>query len=188
MAEADHFATIDRVGELFRGVVARGLRPGTVAGATDAEIDDMAAAQESPAVPVAAREVLRLVGKDKGPFAGGGGYFGVDGLRERAKQKALEFFDEATAPPAGFRDPEDMLVLLYHGGYLTCVVDGADLTAADPPVWLLEEDGTLRRQWAAVTDWFAGLCAEVGQLADELADARAHDRPDPGWAGYFERR
>ncbi|MFB9908954.1 SMI1/KNR4 family protein [Allokutzneria oryzae] len=185
MGDSDRTAVIDRIHSTFQDVLARGLRPEAVAGATDSEIDGMAAAQGAPAVPAAVREVFRLIGDRKGPFLGGGGFFGVHGLREHAKEMALEFFDEVKAQPAEFGDPEQMLVLLYHGGYLVCVVDGADLDDPNPPVWLLEEDGELRRRWPTVADWFSGICGEVASLAERLAETRAQGQPDLDWADYF---
>ncbi|GAB4587722.1 hypothetical protein Ntsu_55540 [Nocardia sp. IFM 10818] len=53
------------------------------------------------------------------------------------------------------RDPQGMLVLSSHGGYQYCVIDGADLHMADPPVWHILEDTHAIRQCPRVSDWFA---------------------------------
>ncbi|MGX1776548.1 SMI1/KNR4 family protein [Nocardia brasiliensis] len=185
MDNLDHLPMTERIHAAFQDVVAYGLRPEAVSGATDAQIDDMAAAQGAPAVPTAVREVLRLIGDDQGPFLSGGCFFGVDEMREDVKETALEFYDMASPRPAEFRAPADMLVLLFHGGYQVCVIDGADLNDPNPPVWLLEEDGELSRLWSTVTEWFAGVCAGVKSLADLLADMRAQNQPEVAWARHF---
>ncbi|MGW4846830.1 SMI1/KNR4 family protein [Nocardia brasiliensis] len=128
---------------------------------------------------------LRLIGDDQGPFLGGGGQFGVDELREDVKETALEFYDKVSPQPAEFRAPADMLVLLFHGGYQVCVIDGADLNEPNPPVWLLEEDGELSQLWSTVAEWFSGVCAGVKSLADALADMRAQNQPEVAWAHHF---
>ncbi|MFG1795026.1 SMI1/KNR4 family protein [Nocardia sp. NPDC049149] len=182
MSDSGHARAIDRVHALFQDVLAHGLRADAVSGATNAEIDGMAVAQQAAAVPAALREILRLIGYDRGPYFGDGSAFGVE-LRLDEKSMALEFFDEVAAPPAEFRDPEGMLVLHYHGGYQVCVLDGADLDEPDPPVWLLREDGELARLWSTTTEWFSGVCAEVTSRVDQLG--RARHQPDLGWAAYF---
>ncbi len=178
----DGKAAIERVHALFDDLVAYCMRADAVRGATDSEIAAMAHALGCRTIPVAVCAMLHLIGRDSGPFFGGA-MFGVRYLSAADKAAALRYFADVDRPSPEFRDPGGMLVLLHHGGYQTCVVDGADLHLADPPVWLLGED-ELQRLWARTTDWFAGECDGVKLYFDTTAEARAAGRR-PSGERYF---
>lgn len=126
---------------VFDQVIADGLAPESVTGATDEQVEAYAAAQGVTAVPAAVREVLRLIGVDHGLWQVGGS-FGVDAVGRDAKRYA----QAALAQDGGaIRDPGGLLVLVMHQGYAFHVIDGADLGHPDPPVWLITEEAGATR-------------------------------------------
>lgn len=72
---------------VFDQVIADGLAPESVTGATDEQVEAYAAAQGVTAVPAAVREVLRLIGVDHGLWQVGSS-FGVDAVGRDAKRYA----------------------------------------------------------------------------------------------------
>ena len=174
----------ERIHAVFDRVVRDGLRRGSVQGASDEEIDRMAAGQGVDRVPGAVREVLRLMGVHSGLWLAGTA-FGVDemtGERKRHAIAALGRFDHAVA------DPDGLLVLTAHQGYAYQVVDGADLDQDDPPVWNVVEGEEATRAWDSVSRWFAATAPDVAELRDVLeVMEELGDRP-PAWAQDVEPR
>ncbi|MFI6172553.1 hypothetical protein ACIBCN_37650 [Nocardia sp. NPDC051052] len=158
---------------LFADSVARGFDPRTVVGADDAEIDAMARAQRVPAVPVAVREVLRLMGRELGRYESLGGSgrrrLGVSAIYPEDRKRAENFAEYDSS----LTDPGHLLVLSVlelDEGWFYEVVDGSQVTEPDPPVWFGSSDGFLAApNYPSVTVWFAAMCAEVeGMLAEEI--------------------
>jgi len=170
-----------RVREIFASAVAEGFRAETVEGASDADIDRMAAAQGVPAVPAALREVLRLLGR-KPALWFAGSIFGVT-VDAEVKQDALDCLDEVDEH--GMRDPGNLLAVLDAAGSSYLVVDGADLGLPDPPLWVLTEGGSVQKRWASVTEWFAAVAEEIVQTKARLASRRARGQSDPDREAYF---
>ena len=174
---------VSRVREIFASVVAEGFRVETVQGASDEEIDRMAVTQGVSVVPVALREVLRLLGREPGLWIPGS-TFGARFVDAAVKRDALECLDEADGH--GMRDPQNLLAVLDAAGSSYLVVDGTDLELPDPPLWLLTESGTVQKRCASVTEWFAGVADGVLDAKARLASRRAGGRPDLLREAYFE--
>lgn len=173
----------ERVRAVFDGVVADGLRTDVVAGASDTEIDAMALAQRARAMPAAVREVLRIMGRRHGLWLSGSS-LGVtlDGETKNHAVAKLRAMDEAA-----LADPEGLLVLVEHGAYTYHVVDGADQTTDDPPVWLITEGEGVARNWDSVTAWFSAISPDVRELREELEIRREIGAEHlPAWAEYLD--
>lgn len=126
-------------------------------GATDPAIDSFGAAQWVEAVPVAVREVLRLIGAEPGSWFDDSD-FGTDLVDARHKQAVVWALEDVEHE---MRDLDGMLVLACREGYQFHVIDGADLRGEDPPVWRVLEGTYAVREWPSVTAWFAD-CAPAG--------------------------
>lgn len=173
-----------RIQVVFENVVADGLRRDSVAGATDAAIDEYAARQGVATVPEAVREVLRLIGGRHGLWLAGTD-FGVDAITDRTKRHAL-------ATLAGLehtmRDPAGLLVLSSHQSYVYQVIDGADLDRDDPPVWEIAEGQWAQPRWRSVTAWFAAMDPDIESYRDILEVNAELGHELPAWAGDIEPR
>ncbi|MFD7655142.1 hypothetical protein ACFV4N_14300 [Actinosynnema sp. NPDC059797] len=177
-------SAIERIRAVFDRAVRDGLRRDSVRGASDEEIDRMAAEQGVDRVPEAVREVLRLVGSRPGLWLAGTA-FGVDavtGERKRHAIAALGHFDHGPADPGG------LLVLTAHQGYAYQVVDGADLDQDDPPVWNVVEGEEAARAWDSVSRWFASTAPDVAELRDVLEVMEEMGKTLPAWARDVEPR
>ncbi|MCM6777270.1 hypothetical protein NDR87_27665 [Nocardia sp. CDC159] len=146
---------------LFEEVERNDMDLSRVVGASDEEIDRMAAAQNVPNVPVAFREVLRLIGKNEGPFFGAIDYFGVSGDYYEAKDLALEFYRELPPDQDVLVDADHMLVLTTYQGEACVVIDGASLGESNPQILTLLEGGEIIVRGRTVVDWFAEACERV---------------------------
>jgi hypothetical protein len=173
-----------RIRATFEKVVADGLRRGSVAGASDEQIDQMAAAQGVDVVPEAVREVLRLLGVRSGLWFPGT-EFGVEPMTADKKRQAV-------ATLGGLQhdmvDPNGILVLTSHQGYAYHVVDGADLGLDDPPVWLVTEGEEARKRWNSVSEWFAAMDPDVTDYRDMLEMIEEMGKQPPAWANDIEPR
>lgn len=179
-------AAIARIRAIFAGMVAAGYRADKVEGASDEEIDAVAAAQGVTEVPAAMREVLRIMGRKPGLLMAGT-VFGVGTADPEIKEGAgwcLEEADERGIPH-GLRDPEGLLVITAAHPESYGVIDGSDLAEPDPPVWALMESGHAWRSSDSVTQWFAKVGEALVETRNMLADRRARGRPDVGREAYF---
>ncbi|MEV5719289.1 hypothetical protein AB0L41_35845 [Amycolatopsis mediterranei] len=162
-----------------------GLRADSVRGASDAEIDDWAAEQGARAVPVAVREVLRLIGRDHGLWLAGSS-LGVGAVRREAKNHLLATLTTMNDP---LEDPEGALVLVEHQSYTFHVVDGGKIDLPDPPVWLVTEGEGAEEQWESVSFWFRAITPDVARYRERLEVLRELGRRRiPDWAQYIEPR
>ncbi|GAB4587721.1 hypothetical protein [Nocardia sp. IFM 10818] len=80
-----------RILETFESV--RSMRGGPPKGASDAEIDRFGAEQNVAVVPVAVREVMRLIGADPGPWFVGSD-FGIRMISAGTKWQAVATVEE----------------------------------------------------------------------------------------------
>lgn len=169
----------DEVIAIFEKAITDGLRRESVGGATDAEIDAMAAQQGVDEVPAAAREVLRHVGKNPSLWFAGSS-FGVSAVDRSAKDGAIASLSMSTSKPAG---SENMLVLVAHGGYSYHAIDGADLAEENPPVWLIDEGEAATQQWDSVTSWFRAMTPDIARYRTRARIFRNRgDGFAPAWA------
>ncbi|MEV6874708.1 hypothetical protein [Amycolatopsis sp. NPDC051128] len=184
MTEPNDEAT-ERIREIFAEAVSNGLRANSVSGASDDEIDTWAAEQGARAVPAAVREVLRTIGRDHGLWLAGSS-LGVDAVQREAKNHLL-----ATLPALGdpLEDPEGALVLVEHQSYTFHVVDGAEASLPDPPVWLVTEGEEAEKQWASVSFWFRTITPDIARYRERLEVMQELGRKRiPDWAQYIEPR
>ncbi|MGW0251258.1 hypothetical protein ACWDYH_31980 [Nocardia goodfellowii] len=172
----------DKIRRIFDEVVENGFRREAVEGATDQEIDSMAAAQGIRQVPESIREVLRILGK-KAPVWFSGTGFGVNSMDRATKIDAMDCLDEAATNT--LQDPDNILVVAEGGSYSYVVIDGSDLTQPDPPLWLLSEGGRVEQRWDSVTTWFALRANGVADRQRRLAERRRKGRPDAARERYF---
>lgn len=171
---------MEAVRATFERVVSEGLRAESVAGASDEEIDAMAAAQGVDRVPAAVREVLRHIGAKNGLWLGGTA-LGVHRIGEKQKRNALATLTQLGENP--FADAEGMLVLTEHQAYTYDVVDGADLDQPDPPVWVISEGEYAKVLWPGVTNWFEGNAPSVAEYRSRLRVLRGLGKTRlPAWA------
>lgn len=173
-----------RVTAVFDRVCANGLRRGSVVGASDDRIDQMAADQGVNHVPEAVREVLRIMGVRSGLWLAGTA-FGVDAMTAERKRHVIATLDNLDHELA---DPRGLLALTAHQGYVYQVVDGADLGQDDPPVWDVVEGEGARKAWDSVSDWFAGTAPNVADLRDVLELMKEMGKRLPKWAEFVETR
>ncbi|QBS41986.1 SMI1/KNR4 family protein [Nocardia sp. CS682] len=171
----DEAAAAGVIRDLFDRAVSEGFRAETVEGASDAEIDAMAAEQGVGTLPVALREVLRIIGRNAGSVLPGT-VFGVRGPDADDKQGALWGLEEAAEH--AIRDPAGLLVISEAGGYSYLVIDGSDVGDPDPPLWEITESGVVTRRRESVTEWFGLLIDRVVQEKRRLAADRAKGWPD----------
>ncbi len=174
----------DRVRAVFDRVAADGLRRDSVQGASDEQIDRMAAEQRVARVPEAVREVLRLVGVRSGLWLAGTA-FGVDAMTSERKRHAIASLGGLDHDLA---DPDGLLALTAHQGYAYQVVDGADLDQDDPPVWSVVEGEAVTRSWGSVSQWFAATAPDVADLRDVLEVMEEMGKSLPAWAQDIESR
>jgi hypothetical protein len=167
----------------FDRVVADGLAPESVTGATDQQVEAYAAAQGVTAVPATVREVLRLIGVVHGLWRVGSS-FGVDAVGRDAKRYA----QAALAHDGGvIRDAGGLLVLAMHQGYAFHVIDGADLGSPDPPVWLISEGEPARPAWRSVSHWFDSISPDVSAYRTRLEVIAEVGGWMPPWAQHLRR-
>lgn len=152
------------VREVLDDVLAAGLRPEAVRGASQTQIVEVAAAQGVSVVPLAVRLVWSLIGAAPGPFWMGS-VREVTDLGPERKALARESLDDHEHP---LGDPDGMLVLLAHESTEFHVIDGADLEQANPPVWRLYEGEPPHRLWPTVVDWFRFAATNVMELKRSL--------------------
>lgn len=178
-------AAVRGIRDVFEQVVAGGFRAEKVEGASDEQIDAMAAAQGVRMVPAALREVLRILGRRSGAWLPGAA-FGIT-LGAQDKEHALWCVEEADERGIahGMRDPEGLLVVLDAAASAYVVVDGADLAETDPPMWVLVESGEVTMRHESVTAWFALTGEGVMEGRRLLAERRARGRPDPAREADF---
>ncbi|MCG8923236.1 hypothetical protein [Lentzea sp. CC55] len=174
----------ERIDAIFERVCANGLRRGSVAGASDDQIDQMAAEQDVDRVPEAVREVLRIMGVRSGLWLAGTA-FGVEAMTAERKRHVVATL---TNLEHELVDPRGLLALTAHQGYAYHVVDGADLDQDDPPVWDVVEGEGARRAWDRVSDWFAGTAPNVADLRDVLEMMEEMGKQPPKWAEFVEPR
>ncbi|MFI9405275.1 hypothetical protein [Nocardia sp. NPDC052316] len=172
----DEAAAAGVIRDLFDHAVSEGFRAETVEGASDVEINAMAAAQGVDMVPAAVREVLRILGRNAGSVLAGT-VFGVRGPDADDKQGALWSLEEAAEHE--IRDPAGLLVVSEAGGYSYVVIDGSDVGKPNPPLWEITESGVVTRRRESVTEWFSLLMDRVVQEKHRLAEDRAKGWPDP---------
>ncbi|MBF6170057.1 hypothetical protein IU476_01110 [Nocardia blacklockiae] len=173
----------ERVRAIFTSAVSDGLRPESVSGASDEDIDAWAGEQGARAVPAAVRAVLRLIGRNHGLWLPGSS-LGVDQVSRQAKSHLL-----ATLPTWGapLDDPEGSLVLVEHQSYTFHVIDGPDLGLDDPPVHLLTEGEDPEKPWASVSFWFRAITPDIARYRERLEVMRELGRHRlPHWARYIE--
>lgn len=155
MSEEWELAAIERIRNTFDELVRYGMSPTDVVGAEDSVIDSVAVRQNASGVPVAFREVLRLIGKYSGPFTAAADFGGAGDLYETTKELALEAVDEAPVDQRPLSDPEHMLVISEYLGSAWLVIDGSDLGEVDPTVWSIMESGRIVDKQMTVSGWFA---------------------------------
>ncbi|MBF6397214.1 SMI1/KNR4 family protein [Nocardia cyriacigeorgica] len=177
-------AAVDRIRYIHSQVVEGGLRPETMTGATDDEIDDFAARQGVSHLPVAVREVLRLVGKESGLWFIGTDFGVASGIDSTTREHAIA---SLSGLEHGLRDPGGILVLSAHQAYAYDVIDGADLNEVDPPVWTIVEKESARK-WPSVSDWFAGTEPLVEDYREKLEIMDTNGATKPFWAEYISPR
>lgn len=174
----------ERIGAIFDRVCDAGLRRGSVVGASDDQIDQMAADQGVERVPEAVRAVLRLMGVRSGLWLAGTA-FGVTAMTAERKRHAVATLNTLDHELA---DPRGLLALTAHQGYAYHVVDGADLDQDDPPVWDVVEGESARRAWDSVSSWFAATAPNVTDLRDMLEMMEEMGKQPPAWAEFVEPR
>jgi hypothetical protein len=152
------------VREVFEAAVAAGFRRSAVTGATDAQINAMAAVQGVARVPGEVREVLRIMGVHHGLWLMG---------------SSLGVHLDRPGPVPG-------LVLAEHQGYVYHFVAGSDLGQDDPPVWVRTDDEPAVRRWDSVSSWFADIAPDVRRYRERLAVMAEIGRRRPVWADDFD--
>ncbi|MGV9680068.1 hypothetical protein ACWDSJ_32710 [Nocardia sp. NPDC003482] len=169
-------ATVERV-------IAAGVKPGSMAGASDEQIEDWAARQGVTVIPAAVREVMRMIGiKRLGWLCGSS--FGVEVIDESDKEAAIA---QLARLENTMTDSAGMLVLMEHGAYQYYVIDGADLGQPDPPVWLIYEDEMAEKISPSVSGWFDSIAPDVERDRERLRfDRKLGSWIDPGWAEYID--
>ena len=179
-------AAVARIRAIFAEMVAAGYRAEKVEGASDEEIDAVAAAQGVPMVPAAVREILRIMGRRPGLLMAGS-VFGVATADPELKQGAGWCLEEAEEQgiPHGMRDPAGLLVISAAHPESYVVIDGSDLAEPDPPVWVLVESGEVRKRRDSVTQWFEKVGEGLVETRNRLADRRRRGRPDLAREAYF---
>ncbi|WP_327143079.1 hypothetical protein [Nocardia sp. NBC_01327] len=152
-------------------------------GASDTDIDLFAERQAVTSVPVAVREVLRLIGAQPGLWRASSN-FGVDVVTGESKSSAVSAL---SALDNNFKDAAGMLVMSSHQGYAYYVIDGADLGVDDPPVWDVVEDVNAGNGWMSVSNWFAATAPDAEDLRDRM-ESMAEMGDQPIWADDIEPR
>ncbi|TWF77778.1 hypothetical protein FHX44_113693 [Pseudonocardia hierapolitana] len=175
----DERTSAEAIRATFQRVISEGLKPEFMAGASDDQIDAMAAAQGAVRVPAAFREALRLIGLEHGLWLAGSS-LGAAVVGQEEKQNALATLAQLEDNPLA--DAEGMLVLVEHQAYSYHVVDGVDLHQADPPVWVITEGEGTRKVWPSVTSWFDSTAPSVRKYRSRLRLARQLGDPPPRWA------
>lgn len=143
------------IGDSFESVVQAGLDIGGMAGAYDADIDAMAAAQDVECIPEAVRVVLRLIGARPGSYELVAGSLGPGAVGRAHKRLAVELLHELPAEELQLVDPDNVFVIAVYEGEVFAIVDGSHLSDPNPPVWRLEGDYALEKRWSSVTEWFS---------------------------------
>lgn len=145
------------VRETFNRAASQGWRPESVSGATDLQITTWAADQGVTQVPAVVREVLRMIGVTHGYWMPGT-LLGVNELTRKNKEFAL-----ATVARIGdqLQDSNGLLVLTDHQAYEFLVIDGADMTMDDPPIWIISEEAGIEPVYTSVTTWFESIAPQA---------------------------
>ncbi|WP_280355365.1 hypothetical protein [Nocardia otitidiscaviarum] len=175
-------AARERIRSAFEEVLAQGLRRDSVRGATDEEIVRYANRQQVAHVPVAVREVFRLIGGGPGLWFDGTDFGVESGIDDTVKRGVVSRVYGRTE--SAMRDPAGMLVLSAHQGYLFHGIDGADLALDDPPVWEIGDDRVVRR-WDSTSAWFTEMEPLVESRRRELERYDREGRPRPSWARFI---
>ena len=153
----------EEIRRIYDQVIAQGVKPRSIEGATDEEIDRWALAQHVNSVPEAVRAVLHLIGAEHGRWLAGSSVgTRVGGMSKRAAGAVLDRHHNAMADSVG------MLVLVDHQSYAFHVIDGAALTTENPPVWSITEDSGARIGWPSVTAWFEANSPDVRAIRERL--------------------
>ncbi|MFF0489924.1 hypothetical protein ACFYTQ_12985 [Nocardia sp. NPDC004068] len=169
-------ATVERV-------IAAGVKPGSMAGASDEQIEDWAARQGVTVIPAAVREVMRMIGIKRLGWLRGSS-FGVEVIDESDKRGAIA---QLARLDNTMTDSVGMLVLVEHQAYQYYVIDGADLSQPDPPVWFVSEDEIAEKISPSVTAWFDGIAPDVERDRERLRLYRKMGSwISPGWAEYID--
>ncbi|MEU6562708.1 hypothetical protein [Nocardia nova] len=170
---------------MFAAAVSDGLDPDSVSGASDSQIDAWGTGQGARAVPLAVREVLRVLGCDHGLWLVGSS-LGVHAVHREAKNHFLATLSALGNP---MDDPEGALVLVDHQSYTFHVIDGAETALPDPPVWLVTEGEVAEKRWETVSFWFQAVTPDVARYRERLEVMRelGHRRV-PDWARYIAPR
>ncbi|WP_194891620.1 hypothetical protein [Catenulispora pinisilvae] len=177
----------DRVREIVEAVFAAGLRRGSVAGASQEEIERFAAAQGVPRVPPAVQEVLRLIGTRPGLWMPDDTtVFGVANgaqAKERAVA-ALHGMDHV------MRDLDGILVLAEEPEYRFYVIDGADIQEDDPAVWEVHvhDRPRARKDWGSTTGWLDKKAPNIERERMNIRMLESGGEPAPDWAQDIEPR
>ncbi len=110
----------------------------------------------------------------------GAGLRGADD--KRYVQATAGAFEHAMTDPAG------MFVIVAHQGYEFHAIDGCDLAAEDPAVWLISEGETMRAAWPSVNEWFRYWSPDIAEHRERLELMREirPGGPLPGWARDIE--
>lgn len=180
----NHGAAVDRIQSVYAEVVARGLRPETMTGASDEEIDQFVARQGVNDIPDAVREVFRLIGASSGLWFAGTSFGVRSGIDSSTKRHAIASLNGIEH---GIRDTEGMLVLTDHQSYAFHVIDGADLRKDDPPVWTIVENESAF-SWPSLSDWFSGTEPIIENYREKLEMLESSGAAIPFWAEYIEPR
>ncbi|WP_280268035.1 hypothetical protein [Nocardia wallacei] len=175
----DDRTAMETIRGTFASVIADGLKPQSVRGATDEQIDRWSQEQGVSQVPAAVREVLRLIGTKHGRWLAGSS-FGVSEVDGETKRYALATLSNEKTEIA---DADTMLVLVGHQAYSFHIIDGADLIHPDPPVWVISEGEEAKRVWPSVTKWFESASPRVRDIRERLEMMHEFgDWIDPAWA------
>ncbi|MFE3195483.1 SMI1/KNR4 family protein [Nocardia sp. NPDC059240] len=153
-------------------MIADGLKPESMTGATDHQIDAFANEQGVRDVPAAFRQVLRLIGVRRGLWFAGTA-FGIGSIDGASKREALATLSRFTDP---FTDSAGLLVLADHQAYQYYVIDGACLTEPDPAVWIISETDGVEQCWPSVTSWFDSADPDVGRYVKRMQMLRDHGK------------
>ncbi|MBH0776998.1 hypothetical protein [Nocardia bovistercoris] len=157
-------AASSEIRSIFRELIAFGMDSSLVCGVGDADIDAMARSQNVSEIPASLREVYRLIGcrADKFNIIGS---FSVAGLDDAAKRIALESVEEIPAGDSPLKDPGNLFVAVSYQGEWSIVVDGADLSHPNPPMWGVSESGMIVA-YESVTSFFRGCAVEIKNSVD----------------------
>ncbi|GAB2667315.1 hypothetical protein [Nocardia goodfellowii] len=179
MTTSDAQAAINSIRAIFSRTAEAGWKPDSVVPATDAQIDEWARAQGCEDIPVAVREVLRVLGTDPGIWLKGSS-FGIGRVTPESKNHALATISQLDDE---LFDSSGMLVMVDHQAYLYNVIDGADLEDSNPPVWIISEGQPVRIGWPSVTTWLDSAAPSISDYRSRLKLKRQIGKDVPSWWG-----